>query len=243
MAEGRPRRGLRERIPAPLHRLLGESVHRCWRFAQVYGAIHPGSARSDAFGSIGDRSIIAFPPAALYGQNGIHIGDDTLIAQWVSLGAGYPYAAAAPERSLIIGNRCVIGIRSGITAHESIVIEDDVWLGQEVFISDSNHGFDDLDAPIGTQMGEHRPVRIGEGSWLGHGVVVLAGVTIGRHAVVAAGAVVTEDVPDRAIAAGVPARIVKRGIGTPTDAPSQGEELIDVSDPAPAPPIRSPRRS
>ena len=56
---------------------------------------------------------------------------------------------------------------------------------------------------------DDRPVRIGDGSWLGHGAVVLPGVTIGRHAVVGAGAVVHRDVPDHGIAAGVPARVVK----------------------------------
>jgi acetyltransferase-like isoleucine patch superfamily enzyme len=52
-------------------------------------------------------------------------------------------------------------------------------------------------------------VHIGDESWLGHGCVVLPGVTIGRHSVVAAGAVVTNDVPDYSVAAGVPARVIK----------------------------------
>ena len=55
-----------------------------------------------------------------------------------------------------------------------------------------------------------QPVRIGSGSWLGHGVVVLPGVTIGEHVTVAAGSVVTKDVPDRCVVAGSPARIVRR---------------------------------
>ena len=193
-----------------LHRIAGEAVHRGWYFVQSRGAIHPDSARSERFGHLGVGSVIAFPSAALFGEHGIHIGDGTLVAPWASLSAGYPGSEhLAPPRALVIGDRCVIGLRSGISAHASIEIGDDVWLGQDVFITDANHGMDDPDLPIGQQIGEARPVRIGSGSWLGHGAVVLPGVTIGRHAVVAAGAVVHRDVPDHGIAAGVPARVVK----------------------------------
>lgn len=193
-----------------MRRRSGELVHRGWLKVQEYGAIHPGSARSDRFGSLGDGCLIAFPTAALVGERGIHIGNETLIAPWVTLSAGYPGSEhLVPERALVIGDRCVIGIRSGITAHESIEIGNDVWFGQDVYVTDANHGMDDPDVPIGRQTGDHHPVRIGDGCWLGHGCVVLPGVTIGRHSVVAASAVVTTDVPDYSVAAGVPARIVK----------------------------------
>ncbi len=206
--------GLRRRF----RQVAGESVHRGWRVIQSTGAIHPGSARSARFGAIGARSVIAFPMSALVGPGQIHIGTDTMIAPYATLGAGYPGSEhLTPARALVIGDRCVIGIRSGITAHESIEIGNDVWFGQNVFVTDANHGMDDPDRPIGPQLGEHRPVRIGDGSWVGHGAVVLPGVTIGRNSVIAAGAVVTADVPDHCVAAGVPAKVIKR-IGKPTDA-------------------------
>jgi acetyltransferase-like isoleucine patch superfamily enzyme len=191
-------------------RAVGELVHRGWRQVQNFGAIHPGSARSELFGNLGEGSIIVFPSATIVGHSEIHIGRETLIAPWVTLSAGYPgYEDEIPPRALVIGDRCVIGIRSGIAAHESIEIGNDVWFGQDVFVTDANHGMDDPDVPIGRQYGEHLPVRIGDGSWLGHGSVVLPGVTIGRNAVIAAGAVVRTDVPDHSVAAGVPARIVR----------------------------------
>ena len=200
----------RRNVQRRLRRATGEAVHRGRDFVQSRGAIHPGSARSERFGHLGVGCVIAFPAAALFGERGIHIGDDTLVAPWASLSAGYPGSDhLVGPRTLVIGDRCVIGLRCGITAHESIEIGDDVWLGQDVFITDANHGMDDPDVPIGRQVGESRPVRIGDGSWLGHGAVVLPGVTIGRHAVVAAGAVVHRDVSDHGIAAGVPARVVK----------------------------------
>ena len=55
-----------------------------------------------------------------------------------------------------------------------------------------------------------RPVSIGSGSWLGHGTVVLPGATIGRHVVIGANSVVTGEMPDNCVAAGVPARVIKK---------------------------------
>ena len=80
-----------------------------------------------------------------------------------------------------------------------------------MYITDQNHGYEDVDLPIGVQMWKNEPVSIGDGSWLGHGAVVLPGSRIGKHVVVAAGAVVAGlDVPDFSVVAGVPARVVRR---------------------------------
>ena len=73
-----------------------------------------------------------------------------------------------------------------------------------------DHGHDDPAAAV-----MHQPVtfkgevRIGEGCWIGIGAVILPGVTIGRNAVVAANAVVTQDVPDFVVAGGIPAKVLK----------------------------------
>jgi len=194
-----------------LHRLKGRIVHGVWGRIRTLGAIHPGSHRSEKFGYLGENSIIAFPPTAIDGERSIHIGAGTLVASWATLAAGYvPDDPDTPPRALVIGERCVIGLRSGIIAHQSVEIGDDVWLGQDVFITDGNHGYEDLDAPIGSQKGTVEPVSIGDNSWIGHGAIILAGSRIGRNAIVAAGAVVRGEVPDYSIAAGVPARIVRR---------------------------------
>ena len=106
-----------------------------------------------------------------------------------------------------------LGKGIGIVAHERIEIGDDIWTGHYVYVTDQNHGYEDLDLPIGVQMWKNEPVVIGDGSWLGHGAVVLPGSRIGKHVVVAAGAVVAGlDVPDRSVVAGVPARVVRRYI-------------------------------
>lgn len=73
------------------------------------------------------------------------------------------------------------------------------------------HGFEDPDIPICLQARYGKgPVRIGAESWLGFGVKVMSGVSIGRHCVIGAGSVVTADIPDYSVAAGVPARVIKR---------------------------------
>jgi acetyltransferase-like isoleucine patch superfamily enzyme len=80
-----------------------------------------------------------------------------------------------------------------------------------VFIGDCNHGFLDTSKPISQQpINFAGRVEIGEGSWIGIGVAILPGVTVGKNTVIGANSVVTHDVPDCCIAAGNPARIINR---------------------------------
>ena len=71
-----------------------------------------------------------------------------------------------------------------------------------------NHGYAAGELISSQALESKGPIEVGDGAWLGHGVVVLAGVKIGTGAVIAAGAVVVKDIPDHAIAAGVPARVI-----------------------------------
>jgi acetyltransferase-like isoleucine patch superfamily enzyme len=108
-----------------------------------------------------------------------------------------------------VGDRCLIGKGSGIVGHLEIVIGDDVWTGHHVYITDQNHGYLDLELPISKQVMPERPVSIGDGSWLGHGTVVLPGAVIGRHVVSGRTAWSPATIPDYCVAAGVPARVIK----------------------------------
>ena len=108
-----------------------------------------------------------------------------------------------------IGDRCLIGKGSGIVGHFDITIGNDVWTGHHVYITDQNHGYEDVDRPISQQSQPERPVVIGDGSWLGYGAVVLPGVTIGKHVVIGANSVVTHDIPDYSVAVGSPAQVIK----------------------------------
>jgi acetyltransferase-like isoleucine patch superfamily enzyme len=90
------------------------------------------------------------------------------------------------------------------------VIGDDVWTGHHVYITDQNHGYTDVSMPISKQSQPERPVSIGNGSWLGHGSIVLPGVTIGEHVVIGANSVVTRDIPSYSVAVGSPAKVIRR---------------------------------
>ncbi len=185
-------------------------VHQAWRAAQQAGAITPDTPAGRRFARFGAGSIIAFPTGALYGEQWIEIGADTMIAAQVSLSAGMmPGHQLGEAPVLTVGHRCVIGRGSHLVAHHSIVIGDDVYTGPNVYINDQNHGYADPEAPIGRQWPSNTSVSIGTGSWLGAGVIVLPGAQIGRNVVVAAGSVVRGRVPDRCVVAGVPAKVVR----------------------------------
>ncbi|CAN5582770.1 acyltransferase [soil metagenome] len=220
---------LPRRFRARTHRVVNAAIQTGWAKLRYAGAIAPGTDAADAFGSFGKGSVIAFPTAVLYGESHIHIGVGTMISTWCTIAAGYsPEQDTVPERALVIGDRCVIGLRSGIVAHESIEIGDDVWFGQDVYVTDANHGYSDPATPIGRQLGPHDAVRIGSGTWIGHGAVILPGTTLGRNVVVAAGSVVRGDVPDHSVIGGVPAKVIRRHVpGVGWERPDGGGEVKD----------------
>jgi acetyltransferase-like isoleucine patch superfamily enzyme len=152
-------------------------------------------------------------PNTIFNEEYISIGRETLIGPEVSLSAGMvPGQKCLTNPVVSIGDRCLIGKGSGIVGHFSITIGNDVWTGHHVYITDQNHGYENVDEPISRQSQPERPVVIGDGSWLGFGTVVLPGVTIGKHVVIGANSVVTSDIPDYSVAVGAPARVIKRHI-------------------------------
>jgi acetyltransferase-like isoleucine patch superfamily enzyme len=104
----------------------------------------------------------------------------------------------------------MIGRGSHIVGHFSVIIGSDVQTGPYVYITDQNHGYENPDEVVHVQWPNDVPVVIGDGSWLGTGVVILPGTELGRNVVVAAGAVVRGVFPDHCVLAGVPAKIVRR---------------------------------
>jgi carbonic anhydrase/acetyltransferase-like protein (isoleucine patch superfamily) len=202
--------GLVQRLRTGAKRALGEGVIRAWEAAVELGAIGPDTRRGKRFGHIGAGSVICFPPNAIFNERYIHIGAGTMFGPQITLSAGMvPGQRMVSDPVISVGDRCLIGKGSGIVGHLQIVIGDDVWTGHHVYITDQNHGYSDPDLPISKQVMPERPVSIGDGSWLGHGTVVLPGATIGRHVVVGANSVVTGPLPDYSVAAGVPARVIK----------------------------------
>jgi acetyltransferase-like isoleucine patch superfamily enzyme len=150
-------------------------------------------------------------PTTIFNEQYIHVGTNTLIGPDISLSAGMvPGQQCITNPVVTIGDRCLIGRGSGIVGHFSIEIGNDVWTGHNVYITDQNHGYEDVARPISQQSQPERAVKIGDGSWLGYGSVVLPGVTIGEHCVIGANSVVTHDVPSFSVAVGVPARVIKQ---------------------------------
>jgi len=146
----------------------------------------------------------------LMNEQYIEIGSGTMIGPHVALSAGMVPGQECVSKPVVrIGDRCLIGRGSGIVGHFSIDIGDDVWTGHHVYITDQNHGYENVDIPISQQSMPEKPVRIGSGSWLGHGTVVLPGADIGEHVVIGANSVVTGVIPPFSVAVGAPARVVK----------------------------------
>lgn len=140
----------------------------------------------------------------------IEIGSATMFGQNITLSAGtIPDQEGMPDCVVRIGDRCLIGQGSGIVGHLSIDIGDDVMTGHLVYITDQNHGFEDVTMPIRAQWGNNQAVRVGAGSWIGHGSVILPGANIGRNVVIGANSVVRGEIPDFSIAAGVPAKVIR----------------------------------
>lgn len=111
---------------------------------------------------------------------------------------------------IIIGNNVHIGAYNRFASKELVEIEDDVLFAAYVHITDHSHDYRNVETPIYKQgLIEKGPVKIGKGSWIGLRCSILSGVSIGEHSIIAAGAVVTKDIPPYSIAAGVPAKIVK----------------------------------
>jgi len=140
----------------------------------------------------------------------IWIGDDTVIGEYCELSVD-PLSADMDGVILQIGSGCRINQfnRLGATCH--VEIQDNVLLATHVFVSDTDHSYEDVTIPIWKQPWVYRgPVVLESGCWLGDGVKVIGGVTIGRNSVIGANAVVIESIPPYSVAVGIPARVVKR---------------------------------
>lgn len=111
---------------------------------------------------------------------------------------------------IVVGNRVLVNTNSTVNAENGgeVIIGDDVVIAQNVVIRAADHRFDNTSKAVSTQG--HAPGRIciGSGCWIAANCVITRDVTIGENSVVAAGSVVTADVPPRSIVGGVPAKVL-----------------------------------
>lgn len=179
-----------------------------------------------AFANFGDGSAIGWP-FTITSPDRIHIGTAVELGDWTWLAV----ATRRPEQvtqgaldvderydpRLTIGDRTRFGRDLTIACLGHVDIGADVLGCDRVLIADTYHDYRDPDVPIAVQpMAPPRPVRIGDGAFLGAGVIVNPGVTIGAGAVVDHGCVVTRDVPEGAIVQGNPAATVRELVDSPS---------------------------
>lgn len=110
--------------------------------------------------------------------------------------------------NVIIGDDSRIGIGSVLIG--PVTIGDQVILAQNVVLSGLNHGYQDINVPIRKQKVTVGRITVEDEVWIGANAVLTAGVTIGKHSVVAGGAVVTKSIPPYSVAAGNPAKVIKK---------------------------------
>ena len=115
------------------------------------------------------------------------------------------------DSKIEIGHRVTATGGLQISSLRKIIIEDDVMFASNVFINDALHGYKNATDPYKyQQLWKIKPIVIKMGSWIGQNVVILPGVTVGELSIVGANSVVTKSVPDKCIAIGSPARVIKK---------------------------------
>jgi acetyltransferase-like isoleucine patch superfamily enzyme len=150
---------------------------------------------------LGPNTVLE-PGILVFHPENIEIGADVYVGHQTILKGYY-------LNKMIIGDGTWIGQQCFLHSAGGIVIGKNVGIGPGVRILTSTHVLDQLDKPILHAPLTFAPVRVDDGADLGAGAILLPGVTVGRGAQIGAGAVVTTDIPELAIAAGVPARTVR----------------------------------
>lgn len=138
----------------------------------------------------------------------IILGNRVTIGKYAIIRPGNLYGGE-PGEGLRVGDHSNIGPYCYIGCSGFISIGNNVMISPRVSIYAENHVFDSLDATIKSQGVKRESVVIEDDCWIAANSILLAGVTIGKGSVVAAGSVVTQDVPPFSVVAGVPARIIK----------------------------------
>ena len=129
------------------------------------------------------------------------------LGRWSWIGHGCKIRAHEGEVS--IGAKSVLGQECTISAFQHVSVGRECIIADRVMMIDFDHGVVEVERPIRKQGIYKRDVRVGHNVWMGYGACVLRGTTVGDNAIVGTSAVVTADVPDNAVVAGIPARVIR----------------------------------
>lgn len=167
--------------------------------------------QSHRFHRWGKGSVMAWGVRLTHPED-ISVGEDTEFYREVCLTANNIYHPGQPV--IKIGYHCIIGARTHITAINGIEIGDYLLTGDNVLITDNAHGSSNYEMlnipPTDRSLVSKGGVKIGDYVWVGDKVTILPGVTIGSNVIIGANSVVTTDIPDNCVVAGIPAKMVKR---------------------------------
>jgi acetyltransferase-like isoleucine patch superfamily enzyme len=129
---------------------------------------------------------------------------------WLSVATEDPTG----EPVIVLEDNCHVGFGSILSARNRIYLERDVLVGQMVLVVDHNHAYEDINVPVINQgITEGGKIRIGQGTWIGHGASIICPrgeLVIGRNCVIAANSMVTRSIPDYSVVAGYPATIIRQ---------------------------------
>jgi acetyltransferase-like isoleucine patch superfamily enzyme len=183
-----------------------------WRFGSAIGLFLIGKGvtiRQASFIHAG-KNFIAQDHCEINGlsQKGLVFGDKVTIGSYAIIRPTNLYGGEAGV-GLKVGNNSSIGPYAYIGCSGYIEIGDNVMMSPRVSIYSENHNFSETTLPMIEQGVTRSFVKIEDDCWLAANSVILAGVTVGKGSVVAAGSIVTKDVPPYSIVAGNPARIIK----------------------------------
>jgi acetyltransferase-like isoleucine patch superfamily enzyme len=139
----------------------------------------------------------------------LEIGRDAVLrlGRWSWIGHGTKIRAH--EGLVEIGAKTVLGQECTISAFQHVSIGRECVVADRVMLIDFDHGVVEVERPIRLQGIYKRDVRVGHNCWIGYGACLLRGVTVGDNAIVGTLTVVTKDVPDNAVVAGAPARLLR----------------------------------
>ncbi|HJD15959.1 MAG TPA: acyltransferase [Candidatus Enterococcus stercoripullorum] len=154
------------------------------------------------FKHIGFMSYIG-KPCFIEGAKRIHIGSKTRIFPGIRM-------EAHGNGKISIGDNCAIEQNVHLTAADNaLVIEDNVTILANSFITNINHNYENISCSVLEQGFNVKNTRIGEGCFIGHGAAIQAGTILGKHCIVGTNSVVKGEFPDYCVIVGAPAKIIK----------------------------------